>query len=78
MSTYGTASKIAGQLLLTWKQTGEKIADPDLREIVYRFGMKDIGDADVWNWMLELYKNETNAQEKQKLLLGLSSIGMII
>ena len=73
MCSYGSASKKAGELLFSWKQTGTKI-NPNLREVVYRFGMKEIGDADIWNWMLELYKNETNAQEKQKLLLGLTSV----
>ena len=74
MCSYGrSASKKAGELLFLWKQTGTKI-NPNLREVVYKFGMKEIGDADIWNWMLELYKTETNAQEKQKLLLGLTSV----
>ena len=74
MCTYGSdASAKAGEMLLDWKNTGNKI-DPNLREIVYRFGMKKVGDMGVWKWMLEKYRNESNAQEKQKLLLGLTSV----
>ena len=74
MCTYGSdASAKAGEMLLDWKNTGNKI-DPNLREVVYRFGMKKVGDMGVWKWMLEKYRNESNAQEKQKLLLGLTSV----
>lgn len=74
MSTYsGGASAKAGEMLLAYKATGQKVS-PNLREIVYSFGMKASGNLEVWNWMLQLYKNESNAQEKTKLLRGLTSI----
>ena len=37
--------------------------------------MRAEGNQEVWNWMLNKYKVESNAQEKLKLLRGLTSIG---
>ncbi len=72
--TFGSSSAQAGQMLLDWRNNGTFI-EPDLREIVYSFGMKSLNDHEVWKFMLERYKVETNAQEKQKLLRGLTAIG---
>ena len=36
--------------------------------------MKSAGDQETWEWLFERYRNETNAQEKTKLLRGLTSI----
>ena len=33
------------------------------------------GNQEVWKWMLDKYKVESNAQEKLKLLRGLTCIG---
>ncbi|XP_077588151.1 glutamyl aminopeptidase [Stigmatopora nigra] len=46
----------------------------NLRLLVYRYGMKNAGDEDKWNVVLERYKKATLAQEKDKLLYGLASI----
>ena len=45
--------------------------EANYRPLVYSFGMSKVGNADTWTWMLERYKNETNAQEKTKLMKGL-------
>ncbi|PNF17921.1 hypothetical protein B7P43_G02198 [Cryptotermes secundus] len=45
---------------------------PDLRSIVYSYGMKLAGGEKEWNIMWNLYLKETDAQEKIKLLLGLA------
>lgn len=74
MCSYGAdANRIAGQYLMEMKENGAKIS-PDLREIVYSFGMKAVGNEQVWRWMLDLYRQESNAQEKAKLLRGLTAI----
>ena len=57
-----------------FQQNGTVIR-PDLRDIVYTYGMKSIGNQEVWKWMLDKYRAESNAQEKAKLLRGLASIG---
>jgi glutamyl aminopeptidase len=72
MCVYGVAARKAGEKLLAWKETGEKIS-PNFRKVVYRYGMKAVGDQQVWRWMMETYKSESNAQEKLKLLLGLTA-----
>ena len=60
--------------IITFQQNGTEIK-PDLREIVYSYGMRAEGNQEVWKWMLDKYKVESNAQEKLKLLRGLTSIG---
>lgn len=70
---YGSASLTAGQVLLNYKETGDR-PSPNLREVVYSHGMAETGNEEVWSWMLGLYKRESNAQEKLKLLRGLASI----
>ena len=40
----------------------------------YRYGMLSKGDEATWNTMLQRYMDETNAQEKTKLLKGLAWI----
>ena len=66
----GEASEKSRQILLNYRENSEKIP-PNLRDIVYVYGMQQ--DFGTWNWMLELYKAENNAQEKLKLLRGLCS-----
>ncbi|XP_061890860.1 glutamyl aminopeptidase [Entelurus aequoreus] len=47
----------------------------NLRLLVYRYGMKNSEDAEPkWNILLERYKSSTLAQEKDKLLYGLTSV----
>ncbi|MGH0177236.1 UNVERIFIED_CONTAM: hypothetical protein FKN15_074912 [Acipenser sinensis] len=46
----------------------------NLRLLVYRYGMKNSGDAESWNAMFEIYTNTALAQEKDKLLNGLASV----
>lgn len=45
---------------------------PNLRSLVYRFGMSKIGDANMWNTMWQRYVNQTDPQESIKLLYGLA------
>ncbi len=70
---YDKALKQAGELLLTKKNDGAYIP-PNMRSIVYCHGMKSVGDKAVWEWMFDLYKKEANAQEKLKLMRGLTCI----
>uniref|UniRef100_A0A8D2L122 Aminopeptidase n=1 Tax=Varanus komodoensis TaxID=61221 RepID=A0A8D2L122_VARKO len=48
--------------------------DVNLRLLVYRYGMKNSGNEEAWNYMFEKYQNATLAQEKEKLLYGLASV----
>ncbi|XP_077477502.1 glutamyl aminopeptidase [Stigmatopora argus] len=46
----------------------------NLRLLVYRYGMKNVGNEDKWSIVFERYKKAALAQEKDKLLYGLASI----
>ncbi|CAG9864092.1 unnamed protein product [Phyllotreta striolata] len=54
-----------------WLKTGRAIS-PDLRGLVYSYGMKKANE-DAWNKLLEMFKAETDASEKLKLVNGLAS-----
>ncbi|GFG31124.1 hypothetical protein Cfor_00773 [Coptotermes formosanus] len=45
---------------------------PDLRSIVYSYGMRLAGSEREWNVMWNLYLDEPDAQERMKLLQGLA------
>uniref|UniRef100_A0A673B8Z4 Aminopeptidase n=1 Tax=Sphaeramia orbicularis TaxID=375764 RepID=A0A673B8Z4_9TELE len=46
----------------------------NLRLLVYRYGMKNSGNATAWSVMFQRYMNTSLAQEKDKLLYGLASV----
>ncbi|KYQ54762.1 Glutamyl aminopeptidase [Trachymyrmex zeteki] len=47
---------------------------PDIRELVYYYGMRYHSDKNKWNVMFEKFKNETDPNEKNKIMIGLSGI----
>ncbi|XP_044124455.1 glutamyl aminopeptidase [Bufo gargarizans] len=49
----------------------------NLRQLVYRYGMKQSGDEQSWNFMFQKYLETPLAQEKEKLLQGLASVESI-
>ncbi|XP_076049754.1 glutamyl aminopeptidase-like [Oratosquilla oratoria] len=63
----------ASHLLQQWLEDPSFYIPPNLRSYVYHYGMKSAGEKE-WNIMLERYKAEINAQEKDKILMGLVSI----
>ncbi|CAM1298657.1 ENPEP (predicted) [Pycnogonum litorale] len=60
----------ASRKFMKWRN-GESIV-PNLRALVYEYGMQENGDYDSWQFMWNRYRNVTSAQEKSKLLYGLS------
>lgn len=48
--------------------------DPDLREIIYYYGMRTVGNQEQWEKMWDLFVSEQDASEKTKLMYGLSAI----
>ena len=64
----------AGRLFQRWVDTPGDYIAPNLRSLVYKYGMLSVGGASTWDLMLERYLKETNAQEKRKLLYGLAQI----
>ncbi|XP_070507296.1 aminopeptidase A-like [Chironomus tepperi] len=47
---------------------------PDLRSLIYYYGMKSKGTEAYWKQMFEIFKTETDASEKSKLQSGLAAI----
>ncbi|XP_040185208.1 glutamyl aminopeptidase [Rana temporaria] len=58
-----------------WKR-GESIA-VNLRQLVYRYGMKQANDEKSWDFMFQKYLETPLAQEKEKLLQGLAAANSI-
>ncbi|XP_075056741.1 glutamyl aminopeptidase [Mixophyes fleayi] len=58
-----------------WKQ-GNSIP-VNLRQLVYRYGMKQSNDEASWDFMFQKYMETSLAQEKEKLLQGLASANSI-
>ncbi|KAK9884995.1 hypothetical protein WA026_009224 [Henosepilachna vigintioctopunctata] len=68
---YDVALKDASNQLDNWFIN--RTAPPDLREIIYQYGMKTADNA-KWEKMFKIFKEETDASEKLKLLRGLTSV----
>lgn len=67
--------KEAGSRFDDWLVSPQtKIPSPDLRNLVYYYGMANVGNEAKWNQMWTIYKQETDAQEKAKLMYGLSGV----
>ncbi|XP_056420529.1 glutamyl aminopeptidase [Hyla sarda] len=49
----------------------------NLRQLVYRYGMKQSNDQKAWDFMFQKYLETPLAQEKEKLLQGLASANSI-
>ncbi|XP_072438679.1 glutamyl aminopeptidase [Chiloscyllium punctatum] len=62
----------ASKLFDTWLAGGH--IPPNLRLIVYRYGMQKSGNATSWEIMFKKYQETPLAQEKDKLLYGLASV----
>lgn len=65
----------ASTLFKDWKN-GRSIA-VNLRQLVYRYGMKQANDEQSWDFMFQKYLETPLAQEKEKLLQGLAAANNI-
>lgn len=66
--------KRVGEEFSKWIVDPTSPPHPDIRNLVYYYGMAEAGNADSWEKMLNAYKNEQDAQEKVKLMYGLTGI----
>ena len=62
----------AYQRFKSWIDDPTKVIHPNLRSLVYQYGIKKAG-YDEWEILLNRYMNELNASEKKKMLSGLCS-----
>lgn len=63
----------AGERFATWIGNKEHYVPPNLRNLVYRYGMGARGDSAAWDEMLKRFAAEKNPAEKRKLLYGLGT-----
>jgi len=64
----------AEKIFRSWIEDETVYITPNIRSLVYRYGMAASGDPDTWEILLQRYLAEKNAQEKRKLLYGLAQI----
>ncbi|GAB1864921.1 Aminopeptidase [Camponotus japonicus] len=64
--------KEAKRIFIDWF-TLNKMPHPDIRELVYYYGMRQI-DEDQWPTMFQFFLDETDPIEKNKLMKGLASV----
>uniref|UniRef100_A0A034VK36 glutamyl aminopeptidase n=1 Tax=Bactrocera dorsalis TaxID=27457 RepID=A0A034VK36_BACDO len=57
-----------------WLSNPSVRPDPDTRTIVYYYGMQSVGNENSWNQVWELFINESDAQEKVKLMEALAAV----
>jgi len=64
----------AKNIFQKWIKDETVYIKPNIRTLVYKYGMAASGDADTWEILFQRYLREKNAQEKRKLLYGLAQI----
>jgi len=64
----------AGRIFNKWIADSEYYIKPNIRSMVYKYGMQESNDPDAWEIMFSRYTSEINSQEKSKLLYGLSQV----
>lgn len=75
MGHQGCLNKVA-QEFRSWLDNNptEVRPHPDLRSLIYYYGMKQAGTEEIWNQVFSIFANETDATEKSKLQSALAAI----
>ena len=71
---YRPCNAEAGRIFNKWIADSEYYIKPNIRSMVYKYGMQESNDPDAWEIMFSRYTSEINSQEKAKLLYGLSQV----
>lgn len=64
----------SGKRFEEWIKAPENRPSPDIRSLVYTYGMQTKGNAENWETVWKLFISETDAQEKIKLMGALASV----
>ena len=64
----------AGERFSAWIGDKDHYIPPNLRNLVYRYGMGERGDSAAWDEVLRRFVVEENPAEKRKLLYGLGTV----
>lgn len=69
-----SALQQAASAFNTWLANPETRPSPDIRDVVYYFGLQQVNTEAAWDQVWQLYLAETDAQEKLKLMNALAGI----
>lgn len=64
----------AKEEFLKWLKVPSVGPHPDIRSVVYNYGMEVAGNETTWKQVWELFVNELDAQEKVKLMASLARV----
>ncbi|XP_030079658.1 glutamyl aminopeptidase isoform X2 [Drosophila hydei] len=64
----------AATLFKQWLATPDTRPNPDVRDVVYYFGLQEVNTEAAWDQVWQLYLTEPDAQEKLKLMNALAAI----
>lgn len=64
----------AATLFKQWLASPDKPPSPDVRDVVYFFGLQQVNTEAAWDQVWKLYLTEPDAQEKLKLMHALTAI----
>lgn len=59
---------------LAWVANPSVRPHPDIRSVVYNYGMEVAGNETTWKQVWGLFSSELDAQEKAKLMAGLARV----
>lgn len=59
---------------LAWLANPSQRPHPDIRSVIYNYGMEVAGNESTWKQVWELFTNELDAQEKMKLMGSLARV----
>ncbi|XP_032666261.1 glutamyl aminopeptidase isoform X1 [Odontomachus brunneus] len=64
-----------GEIFKKWiSDSNDTRPHPDIRQLIYYYGMYHVGDEAKWNVMFQRFVDETDSSEKLKLMIGLAGI----
>lgn len=66
--------KLASEKFMAWIADPEFEIKSDIRELVYYYGMFNTGSEQIWQIVWERFIAERDAQEKSRLMYGLSAV----
>lgn len=71
---YAPCLKTVGDEFNKWISNSTVRPTPDLRSLIYYYGILANGKEENWNIVWNLYLNETDASEKAKIMSALSAV----
>ena len=71
---YQPCNEEAEKRFKQWIDDENTYIKPNIRSLIYKYGMQQLNDIEAWETMFQRYLKEKNSQQKSKLLYGLSQV----